>query len=61
MHGFKLQGCCSYGFPTHINPPCDGVGLVQVLVLVSNPSPHVALHEEKDPHAAQFPSTEKVN
>ena len=61
MHGFMLQGCCSDEFPTQVNPPCEGAGLVHVLVLVSNPSPQDALHAEKDPHEAQSPSTVKQN
>lgn len=60
MHGFKLHGCCSDDFPIHVSPPCAGAGLLQVLVLVSNPSPHVALHVENDPHAAQLPSTVNI-
>ena len=39
-------------------PPCCGAGLVQVLVLVITPPPHVALHSDSF-HSVYLPSIAK--
>ena len=39
-------------------PPCCGAGLVQVLVLVITPPPHVALHSDSS-HSVYPPSIAK--
>ena len=43
--------------PTHSLPPSVGGGLVQVLIRVFTPSPHVTEQSPHSPHEFQLPST----
>ena len=57
MQGPVLQHLASRLSPTQHVPPFDGGGLVQVLLRVIMPPPHVALHSLQSPKSLQPPST----
>jgi len=54
----KLHGIFSEPLPMQREPPFDGCGLEQFLILACVPSPQVALHELQEPQMDQLPSNE---
>ena len=56
-HAALLHAALSILGPEHWAPPLAGAGLVQLLVLVRVPPPHVTLHAEKAPYALHPPLT----
>ena len=55
LPGFSVQLLVSLSAPIQSFPHVDGGGLVQVLVRVRCPSPHVLLHDEKLDHGVYWP------
>ena len=56
LPGFSVQLLVSLSAPIQSFPHFDGGGLVQVLVRVWCPSPHVLLHDENFDHGVYWPS-----
>ena len=57
---FSVQLLFSLSAPVQSFPHVDGGGLVQVLVRVWCPSPHVLLHDEYADHGVYWPSIDAI-
>ena len=60
LPGFSVQLLVSLSAPIQSFPHFDGGGLVQVLVRVWCPSPHVLLHDENFDHCVYLPSVDPI-
>ena len=58
----ELQGWDSVSPPSgQVKPPCNGAGLVHVLVRVELPPLQVELQADHTPHTAHAPFTDKIS
>ena len=60
-HGFVLHFWDASAIPTQTAPPNAGAGLLQDLVFIWSPPPHVAEHTDQVPKSDHPPSTVTVN